>query len=298
MSVFIAGAAAVSPHGFEWRGLGRAKPSGFEMPAIPPSVDAEPRVQKLMSRAARLGAIAIELAIRDAHWNEREEIGCFLGVGASGGSIAELESMLSAGISACNPLFAFQLMNNFALCHGSIRSGIRGPNSAFFSRGTGTVAALAEAIYAIESGDCDRALAGGADSALHPVTIAELSREGRDVVPSEGAGIVALSREERGALAAIERCDFRSDGSSDFVGEFQDVDLLVTMGARAASLASSAGAVDAGAIFGDALAAAPALAWIAALDLLLERNAETAVILSAGVDGGLGAVLLSRRRSP
>ena len=48
--------------------------------------------------------------------------------------------------SACNPLFAFQLMNNFTLCHGAIRGGLGGPNGAFFSRGAGTVRALAEAV--------------------------------------------------------------------------------------------------------------------------------------------------------
>ena len=83
-----------------------------------------------------------------------------------------------AGLRAANPLFAFQLMNNFTLCHGAILAGLDGPNAAFFSRGAGTVRALREAAFAVAEADAPAALAGGADSALHPVTACELARGG------------------------------------------------------------------------------------------------------------------------
>jgi hypothetical protein len=92
------------------------------------------------------------------------------------------------GLLASNPLDTFRVLNNFTMCHGAILEGTTGPNGAFFSRGTGTVHALAEAVHAIESGDCERALAGGSDTALHPATWAELARDGfTDLVPSAGA---------------------------------------------------------------------------------------------------------------
>jgi hypothetical protein len=45
---------------------------------------------------------------------------------------------------------------------------------------------------------------------------------------------------------------------------------------------------------GDSLAATPALAWVAALDLLVSGEAERALILNAGTDAAVGAVLLGR----
>jgi hypothetical protein len=53
--------------------------------------------------------------------------------------------------------------------------------------------------------------------------------------------------------------------------------------------------IDVRAGLGDALAAAPALAWVAALDLLTRHkqyDAGRAVIINAGIDGGIGLVIL------
>lgn len=47
---------------------------------------------------------------------------------------------------------------------------------------------------------------------------------------------------------------------------------------------------------GESLAATPALAWSAALDRVASGAAERALVVSAGVDGDLGAVALARRR--
>src|SRR5258706_3792825 len=110
------------------------------------------------------------------------------------------------GLAACNPLFAFQLMNNFTLCHGAILAGLGGPNGALFSRGAGTFESLGAALDSLESAACDRALAGGADSAHHPVTRAELQREGL-LDPrsgaSEGSALLALAVDGP-ALAYVE----------------------------------------------------------------------------------------------
>jgi hypothetical protein len=183
---------------------------------VPPYAEereaASAKVRKTMSRSAQLAAIACKEALAAAGWTEgRETIGYHLGVGASGGPLAEVIAMFDAsvedgalsmaklgdaGLRACNPMFTFQVLNNFAMCHGAILEGLGGPNGAWFSRGSGTVGALAEAVHAIGDGDCDRCLAGGADSALHPVTIAELDRTGfisGGLVPAEGAAVLALA---------------------------------------------------------------------------------------------------------
>lgn len=343
--VAVVGAAAVSAFGLGWRGLGGAVLAGkplrstthalaathpgteaHEVPALPREQDAgDARQRKLMSRGARLAAVAMREALRDARWSEhREEIGAFVGVGASGGSMDELTAMLQAsmedgafslerfggeGLAACNPLFAFQLMNNFTLCHGAILEGVGGPNGAFFSRGAGTVRALREAVATVASGECERVLAGGSDSALHPVTWAELGREGfarRGLVPGEGAGMLALSsRANEPVLAHVERCEVipREGLARALAASQHRVDVVLTAAwghVQAGELEREAAPLgartfDSVRVLGEALAASPALAWTAAVELLVERRANRVLVLSLGVDGEVGLVELTGR---
>jgi hypothetical protein len=348
--VYVQGAAAISAFGVDWRGLGAAVTTNSlalsparqladshgsviasEVAAIPLAIDVDARACKLMSYPARLNAVALRQVLHDTGWeNGRDEIAFYLGVGASGGSVAELTEMLrasideqifslerfgTAGLAACNPLFAFQLMNNFTLCHGAILHGIGGPNSAFYSRGNGTVAALSEAMHLVASGECERVLAGGADSALHPVTWAQLCREGfvdEGFIPGEGAGLLALSRESDKALAELSQCEFHSTAKlrsgaatlvSDIIQNFKPtVDDLVLLSAwgvpsrerllQACKVSGVNNVIDVAACLGDALAAAPALAWVAALDLLVAGKAPRVLVLNAGIDGGLGCIVL------
>ncbi|WP_428268331.1 beta-ketoacyl synthase N-terminal-like domain-containing protein [Haliangium sp.] len=241
--VAIVGAGVICARGLSWRGLSgpvdapaypaaRALASSHpgtaaaEVPAVPaPANAAEARARKLMSRSALLAAVATGAALDDAGWgDDRDLIGMYLGVGASGGSMEQLEAMLAAavedgalsaarfgdaGLRACSPLFAFQLMNNFTLCHGAIQHGVGGPNAAVYSRGSGTVLALDEAAHAVATGACTRALAGGADSALHPVTWDELVRQGgAALIPGEAAAILALTQDpaDPAVLAFVDGC--------------------------------------------------------------------------------------------
>lgn len=350
--VSIVGAAAVSPFGEGWRGLGRALAGGAALPGVPPEVPlASAKARKMMSRGAYLAARCLALLLREVGWSaaERARAGYFLGVGASGGSLDDVIALLDEsiadgafsparfgahGLGAVNPLLAFQLMNNFTLCHGAILEGIGGPNGALFSRGAGTTAALIEAVHAIRDEDCDHAVAGGADSALHPVTRAELARDGflaRGLAPAEGGGLVALAAGAGGlaagramGLATIEGCGIASGAHGvapgDEVpppaaavideavaaagaagGELPELVVLAPWGppagealrAWASAAAPGATIVDVSAGLGDALAASPALAWIAALDLLAAGRGRRALVLGAGTDGDVGAVVLA-----
>ncbi|HEX8615598.1 MAG TPA: beta-ketoacyl synthase N-terminal-like domain-containing protein [Telluria sp.] len=327
--VYISGAAAVSAFGFDWRGLASRKgfaPGGqllashgavmaAEVPPIPPQIDVDARARKLMAHPARLAAVALRLALDDAHWTaqQREQAALYLGVGASGCSMDELTRMLAAsivdhefsierfggaGLAACNPLFAFQLMNNFTLCHGAILNGTKGPNGAFYSRGTGTVAALSEAHWLIKSGECGTALAGGADSALHPVTWTQLGAAGypaRGFVPAEGAGLLALSASADGALATLDAVSFhsaraweRNPGLTTTQARDDTIVVIAPWGSEARKRLGHDSALDVSLCFGDALAAAPALAWCVALDLVRMGRCRRAIVFSAGIDGGLG----------
>jgi 3-oxoacyl-[acyl-carrier-protein] synthase II len=256
--------------------------------AIAPIGDerAPARARKLMSRAAELAALALRRLVRGWSEEERRDAGLFLGVGASGGEVGELAALVEAsrdgdtlslarlgqeGLAACTPLLAFQLMNNFTLCHGAILEGIGGPSGAFFSRGAGTTAALCEAIAALEAGDCARAVAGAADTSLHPVTWAELRREGHPRRPAmEAAALIALSTDPRGALCAVEDARPRGEAPAgvDAVVRVEDVP-------------------------GETLAAGPALAWCAAVERIA-AGARRVAVVGQGRDGDAGVVVLAR----
>jgi hypothetical protein len=282
------------------------------------------------------------------------DVGLYMGVGASGGDMRELESMLrasvedgvfgldrfgDAGLAAANPLFAFQLMNNFTLCHGAILAGLHGPNGAFFSRGAGTVTALREAAFAVASGDAPAALAGGADSALHPVTTAELGRAGwiaRGLAPAEGAALLALATQAPPSGAACIRlaraevhvardrtlADVATAVLRTRAGEIDDggaagerspraivicacepaVGAALTAATATAVEVRGAEILDAAAVLGESLAAAPALGWVIACDWLREHEREReparAIVLSAGIDGDLGVAELVAGPAP
>ncbi|MCA9537949.1 MAG: hypothetical protein KC620_03625, partial [Myxococcales bacterium] len=189
---------------------------------LPPAREqAEARARMMMSRSALLASLALHTAVDQAGWSPeiRAAAACFFGVGPSTGDLAALERLLAAsaspegfaidrlgqrGLRAVSPLFTFQLMHNFTLCHGSILEGIGGPNGAFFSRGAATGHALAEALWALHEGDATHALAGGADAADYPVTAAELRRAGVPGRPAEGAAVLALATAPEGARARVD----------------------------------------------------------------------------------------------
>ena len=290
-------------------------------------IDGEPRIEisartrKMMSRGAYLAACCLGAVVREVGWTACGDVGCFLGVGASGGSLDDVTALLAAsivdgafslarfgdrGLAACNPLLAFQLMNNFTLAHAAIQDGLGGPNSALFSRGAGTTAALVEAIHAIERGDCSRAIAGGADSALHPVTRSELVRDGfvaRGLVPAEGAAMVALAPAGSSrALAIVEHAAIANGDDrplGDAIAEAvpscdPDAVVIVPWGPEAgAALREQAKTARVVEVHGDALAAAQAIGWTVALDAIA-AGAARVLVLGAGTDGDVGAVVLRR----
>lgn len=305
----LVAASAIGPHGFEpdalvdailsekqlaseSRELAPSHPGTLagEVPPFPPELQpGDPRAKRLMSRAAQLACIAARQVITKAGWSGAcTDVGFFLGVGASGGSMDELAAMLrasvhdgafsierfgSAGLAAANPLFAFQLMNNFVLAHAAIREGTQGPNAAIFSRGAGTIRALVEAAWAICDGECTRAIAGGADTALHPVTYAELRRDdgGQSFRPGEGAGLVALDATSSSEVLVLD-AGFGDVPAADFVLDTKRLQHVV----------------------GDAIGATPALALAAAHALVESRRAARVLVRSDRAGDDLAWALVGR----
>ena len=293
------------------------------------------RQKKMMSHSAWLSYLALHRTLLACDWStEREETACFLGVGASGSDEAELSRIVgasldsdakfsisqfgSAGLAACNPLFAFQLMNNFTLCHGSILEKLGGPNAAFYSRGVGTALALAEACFALEENQTHRALAGGADTSLHPVTHLELLRTGKiegGLKPAEGAAYLALTNEPNELRNTndfyIEHVSFYGGGRRGDLTQWVDRALFKIQPSASDRVFILPWGRETRAVFkkifhprpiqdlsesiGESLAAAPAIAWVEALRRMTQNGDERGIILNAGIDGGLGAVVFSRK---
>jgi hypothetical protein len=313
--IAIAHTTALSRFGEGTHGLAGALARRAPLPGLPAEQPlANPRARKMMSRAAYLAARCLTNLLHETAWMDRDGIGYFLGVGASGGSPGDITGLLERGVAACNPLLAFQLMNNFTMCHGAILEGVGGPNAALFSRGAGTVAAIGEAVHAVRSGDCEHAVAGGADEASHPVTVAELTRDGfiaRGLVPADGAALIALAAARDGDAVLVEGCAHASGGADSIAealvragGGTKVTDVVIAawgpgaaddLRSFAAARFPHAGVVDTSPL-GESLAASAALAVCAAADLLMSRPGRVAV-LSLGVDGDPGVVILSRGAS-
>ena len=58
-----------------------------------------PRSRKMMAPAAVLATSAVDRLLRELCWDERDAIGCYLGVGASGGAIEDFIALLRESLA-------------------------------------------------------------------------------------------------------------------------------------------------------------------------------------------------------
>lgn len=302
-----------------------------------------------MSRSARLLAVALHDALRTAELSPPyTDCGAFFGVGSSGGALPDLTALVrrsiddhgfsmkrlgEAGLYACSPLFSFQIMNNFTLCHSAIREGLGGPSDLFFSRGGGTAQALQAAAWSLQAGENSRCIVGAADTAHYEMTNGELQRGNlldAGLVLSEGAAALTLTTLAQATappkpLALLTGyahfpC---GDACTDLDGTVLDAAPQATIVALTAALKrtpqrdiivcalwsqslrswlanqppTQALIIDAHEVLGEALAATPALAWCLALRLLDHHQASSARVICCGLDGAVGVTEFQRGRT-
>ena len=235
----------------------------------PAAVVAQRKSLKLMNRAAQLAvaaARALPVPARD-----RERAGLFLGVGMSGGEIAQLAGLLDEsldggevdlakmganGLARLNPLLSFHVLNNMPLCHVSIELGLGGPHGAIYAAGAEALDAFAAAADALAAGEAPWAIAGGADAPLDTVTLA---LRGGDERLAEAA-----------ALALLLAVDEPAPGDLEWA-EPGGADREITVEETAAR-------------FGDSLAASGALAVAEAVRILrMHADVRSIAIRSAAL---------------
>jgi 3-oxoacyl-[acyl-carrier-protein] synthase II len=170
--------------------------------------------------------VASDSALRDSGLSvtdkNRDRIGVIIGSGIGGLPMIEDQHkiLLERGPDRVSPFFISAIIVNLASGQVSIKHGLRGPNSAVCTACSTGAHCIGDAAKLIERGEVDAMLAGGAEAAVSPLSVAgfaslrALSRRNdeperasrpfdrdRDgFVIAEGAGVVVL--EEREAAKA------------------------------------------------------------------------------------------------
>lgn len=200
------------------------------------------REARKMDRFTQLGVAATEEALLDSGLkideSNRDRVGIVIGsgIGGIGTIMQELDTYRERGPDRVSPFLIPMMITDGAAGVIAIRIGARGPNlsmSTACATGTNT---LGEAFEMIRRGAADIMIAGGAEAAIVPVTMAglnvmgalttfsgdprhacrpfDLNRNG--FVLSEGAAVLVLeSLESAQARGAKIICEFTGYGTSD-----------------------------------------------------------------------------------
>jgi 3-oxoacyl-[acyl-carrier-protein] synthase II len=262
--VVITGMGAVSPIGLSveefWNGclegrngittISHFDPTGYasmiagELKGFDPD-DYMDRVEaRKMDRFVQLAMVASEMAVKDSELakekTDLERIGVIIGSGTGGIGTFETQHsrLIEKGPSRVSPYFVPMMIVDMAPGLVSIRFGFKGPNFATVSACASGAHALGEAFRIIQRGDADAMLAGGAEAAVTPMTVAGFSSmralstrnddparasrpfdKDRDgFVLGEGAGMLVLEDLEharcRGARMYCEVCGYGATGDA------------------------------------------------------------------------------------
>ncbi len=199
---------------------------------------------KRMDRFIQLGYAASMDAFKDSGLEVTEDnaqrIGIYVGSGIGGiRSIEDTANLLKErGPRRVSPFFVPGAIINMISGNVSIELGIKGPNLSIVTACTTGTHAIGDAGRLIEYGDADVMIAGGAEAAISPASIAGFSNakalSTRDVDPTaascpwdeardgfvmgEGAGVVVLEELEhakaRGARIYAELTGFGMSGDA------------------------------------------------------------------------------------
>ena len=138
----------------------------------------EPSAARRMERFAQMAVAAARLAIGDASLDldaiDRSRVGCVLGTGIGGiGAFEEQVRVLAErGPSRVSPRLVAMMIPNMAAGQVAIQLGITGPNDCTVTACAASGHAIARAVDLIRAGRADVVLAGGAESAITPLTVA------------------------------------------------------------------------------------------------------------------------------
>jgi 3-oxoacyl-[acyl-carrier-protein] synthase II len=164
------------------RRLTRFDPTPFrshlagEVDGFDPATWIDPRRAKRLDRCSHFTLAAAKLALRDAELDLTAEnpdrVGAMMGTALGGVAFAEQEhgKYLAGGVRAVEPGLALTVFVGASSCNLAIEFGISGPNiTNGMSCASGAIA-IGEAFRAIQRGEADVMLAGGAEAPLSPLS--------------------------------------------------------------------------------------------------------------------------------
>ena len=210
-----------------------------------PSHVVDGREQKRLDRVALLAMAAADEAVRDCGLDLRNAADPYRNgtiIGSGIGGVLTMEEghtkLLQTGPRRVSPFVVPRLMVNAAPGNVSIQFNLRGPSTAVASACASSGHAMGIAMQAIQRGDCDVMVAGGAEAAITPLTLSAFASmkalstrndepmrasrpfdKGRDgFVLEEGAAIVILEELEyakrRGARIYAELAGYGATGDA------------------------------------------------------------------------------------
>jgi 3-oxoacyl-[acyl-carrier-protein] synthase II len=210
-----------------------------------PSHVVDGREQKRLDRVALLAMAAADEAVRDSGLDLRNAADPYRNgtiIGSGIGGVLTMEEghtkLLQTGPRRVSPFVVPRLMVNAAPGNVSIQFNLRGPSTAVASACASSGHAMGIAMQAIQRGDCDVMVAGGAEAAITPLTLSAFASmkalstrndepmrasrpfdKGRDgFVLAEGAAIVILEELEyakrRGARIYAELAGYGATGDA------------------------------------------------------------------------------------
>ncbi|MBD8696646.1 beta-ketoacyl-ACP synthase II [Stenotrophomonas sp. CFBP 13718] len=181
-----------------------------------------PKDLKKMDRFVEFALVAAHEALEQAGWREADERGLLrtatviaTGIGGFGSIVNAVHTNESRGPGRLSPFTAPTFLANMAAGQASIRYGFKGPQGAPVTACAAGVQAIGDAARLIRSGEADIALCGGAEAAMHRVSLGGFAAakalstsfndtphaasrpfdEQRDgFVMSEGAGLLVIER--------------------------------------------------------------------------------------------------------
>lgn len=137
--------------------------------------------QKKMDRFIQLSLASADEAIVDAgisiNETNSQRIGCVLGVGLGGLPYIEKQhaALMNRGPGRVSPFFIPASISNLATGQIAIKYGMEGPNYVVTSACASGAHSIGEAAKYIQSGHCDVMVAGGAEAAIGPMSVAGFS---------------------------------------------------------------------------------------------------------------------------
>ena len=136
------------------------------------------RMDPFMHYGVAAGVQAVNDAGVDFDKLDRDRCGVIMGAGIGGLSTIESEhdAFLAGGVRRISPFYIPGSIINMLAGHLSIRYGLRGPNLGVVTACTTSTHALGLAVRAIQYGDADLVVSGGAEMGTTPTAIGGFSQ--------------------------------------------------------------------------------------------------------------------------